>query len=212
MAVEARRACGYRKVGGLYLVAPKTGHGCDRLPILLETCPCCGAGIKQARGWTWVDVSTLVGGIHKDCQDEFPCPLCMATPEMGRAGLLWVGEQYYPTVMSFAREANELGISKRISAVPQGFELGKTWVLLAHPKACVCPSCQGNCFVDEKTCPKCDGKGELGGIFRVFQPTAVEKIITKRQSKDQVEMKRLKLRGITPVVVPDDDPDHARTY
>lgn len=35
MAVEARRGCGYRKAGGLYLVASGMGSPCHRLPIPL---------------------------------------------------------------------------------------------------------------------------------------------------------------------------------
>jgi hypothetical protein len=214
MAVELRRACGYRKVGGLYLVAPGSGQQCDRLPLILGICPCCGAGIKQSRGWTWISVPHLLGGEdkgrHFGCRDESWCPLCMEPEAIGKAGLLWVGEKFYGTVGAFCREADELGISKRISAVPQGFKLSETWILLAHPKAAVCPVCQGDCFeaVEQKTCEQCEGQGEVAGVFRVFRPTAIEKIVTESQAQDQEAMEKLRLRGITPVVVPDDDPDH----
>lgn len=59
MAIEARRGCGYRKVGGIYLVGGGIGVPCDRLPYPLTVCPCCSQGVKQGRGWTWVTVGKL---------------------------------------------------------------------------------------------------------------------------------------------------------
>jgi hypothetical protein len=212
MAVEAKRGCGFRKVSGTYLVGSGTGVPCDRLPIPLTICPCCSQGIKQTRGWTWLDVNLLVGGVHRDCQDSFPCPLCMATSDMGKTGLLWIGEKFYPTVQDFMREAAQLGISRRLSAVPRDFKLGTTWVLLAHPKAVVCPVCGGTgmrVFEGETERKPCGCKdGRIAGVFHVFRPHAVERIVTETESKDAEAMDELKRRGISPVVVPDDDQDH----
>jgi hypothetical protein len=64
MAVEAKRGCGHRKVGGLYLVSGDTFVYCDRLPFKLDVCPCCGGGIKQARGTTWIQPLDLFEGDH----------------------------------------------------------------------------------------------------------------------------------------------------
>ena len=211
MAVEARRGCGFRKVGGLYLMGTGSGFPCDRLPIPLIVCPCCSAGFKQTRGWTWIDVNALVGGIHKNCGDEFPCPLCMATPEMGKAGMLWIGEKFYPSPADFVREADELGISRRIAAIPRNFKIGETWVLLAHPKTLSCPKCGGAGLFQKERCEDCKATGKIAGIFRVFRPHAIEKIITETQSKDAELMEDLRKRGLTPVIVPDDDPDHQGT-
>lgn len=36
MAIEPRRGCGYRKMGGLYLVADALGEVCHRLPFPLQ--------------------------------------------------------------------------------------------------------------------------------------------------------------------------------
>lgn len=60
MAIETRRGCGYRKVGGLYLVGSPDGLDCHRLPLPVERCPTCDHGIKPARGWTWVGRELLL--------------------------------------------------------------------------------------------------------------------------------------------------------
>lgn len=227
MASEPKRGCGYRKVGGLYLCSSGAGMPCDRLPWPLRVCPTCSHGFKQTRGWTWVDVAGLVGGLHQQCQDGFPCPLCMATEQMGKAGLLWIGEQFYKRPSDFLTEADGLGISRRITTIPHGFELGKTWVLLAHAYSGWehCEGCGGSGLMPQLTdrgedggtvpgpCESCKGHGghKLAAIFRVFRPTAIEKIVTVSQATNKDEMAALKKRGITPVVVPDDDKDHQGT-
>lgn len=222
MAAEAKRGCGFRKVGGLYLVGTGLASPCDRLPFELpEVCPCCGAGIKQARGWTWVQGSKLLGGDHElepvvtPCHDpqlghhignraetplcpEDTCAVCRPALLGERCGLLWVGRQHY-TPGAFCKEALDLGVSKRIAQVPKGLEPGKTWCLLAHPDAVP---------------PK--GKLEFGqdapkprpGIFYAFLVQAVEMIVTESQAQKAQEMEKLAKRGIRPVVVPDEDADH----
>lgn len=218
MAVEAKRGCGFRKVGGLYMVGTGLGIPCDRLPIELNVCPCCGQGIKQGRGWQWVNTAQLVGGDHTvpcnhvfnetatgpamvPCQCIKVCILCHNTQAIGKAGLLWIGQQFYPTVDDFEREANTQGISRRIQAVPRGFEIGKSWVLFAHAKAIVKKQ-----------------EGVLGkpdtftteyapGIFRVWRPEKLERIYKESDRNSEDVAADIK-RGITPVFVPDNDPDH----
>lgn len=51
------------------------------------------------------------------------CPL--ATKLFGKAGLLWIGEQYYKPPRDFITEADRLGVSRRIGAIPRQFEIGK---------------------------------------------------------------------------------------
>jgi len=214
MAVEAKRGCGYRKVGGLYLVGVGLGRPCDRLPFQLpEMCPCCGAGIKQARGWTWVNGERLLGGDHYQNAANVPpeppllcpedtCAVCRPGEFLGeQCGLLWVGRQHY-TPGSFVREALDLGVSKRISQVPKGLEVGRTWVLLAHPDA-VPPEGKVEFGQDPDTLPK-----PKPGIFYAFKPQAVEMIVTESEAEDAGKMGKLEKRGIRPVVVPDEDPDH----
>lgn len=221
MAVEAKRGCGYRKVGGKYLVGGGVGVPCDRLPIALSVCPCCHAGIKQSRGWTWIDVAMLVGGLHKDCHDEFPCPLCMATEKMGKAGLLWIGEKFYPTWQDFDREGEAMGFSRRIAAIPREFKVGETWVLLAHPS--VIPGSETDSKAAEEwmlaNVEECKllttdqimakfTKDTLApGVFKVWRPSRIEQIF-KESARGSEEVQEAEKRGITPVFVPDDDKDH----
>lgn len=56
-------------------------------------------------------------------------------------------------------------------------------------------------------CEKCTGSGRLPGIFRVWQPRRIEKIMPE-SSRGSEEVRQLMEQGITPVFVPDDDRDH----
>lgn len=203
MAIELKRGCGYRKIGGIYLVSDGGGVPCDRLPIRLEICPCCSGGIKQSRGWTWIDVGLLVNGLHAECHcalDLF-CPLCFHSERIGKAGLLWIGEKFYKTPGDFEREGDELGFSRRIHAVPRNFTVGKTWVLLAHPKTVrVAEEVEeGGLFKQIEV--------RKPGIFRVWLPKRIEKILPE-SARGSEEVAALAERGVTPVFVPDDDLDH----
>jgi hypothetical protein len=127
-----------------------------------------------------------------------PREACPAADEAAlgeRVGLLWIGEKFYPTVEAFQTEAAWLGISRRITAIPRGFEVGKHWVFFAHPKAAFAPIAD-------------DLMARGAGIFRIFLPSSIEKIVTESQAKDAEAMAALRERGITPVVVPDNDRDH----
>lgn len=191
MAIEAKRGCGFRKVGGLYLIAPEPGRVCGRLPMPLVVCPACGAGIKPSRGWTWIDPAQLFAGagcyFGPSCHS---CPAGLLADDPGPAGLLWVGEQYYPTPAHFQAEAAAQGISRRIAAVPRGFEVGKTRVYLAHRIGMPL-------------------NGEIvPAVFMVIRPLRVELVVTDQEAEDLEAMHRLQARGITPFVVPHDDPDH----
>lgn len=191
MAVEARRGCGYRKVGGLYVVGGKLSGNCCKLPIALNVCPTCAQGVKQTRGWSWIDPQPWLA---KACSLDRPlCPA--ARPDLlgERVGLLWIGRQFYPSPAAFMHEAAMHGVSRRVTAVPRGFKLGLHWVFLAHPEAVT------------------SGEGKAPGIFAIFQPTAFEKIITEIQACDLELMADLNKRGIHAVVVPDDDQDHQGT-
>jgi hypothetical protein len=197
MAVEAKRGCGYRKVGGLYLVSDKSAMmPCCKLPIILKICPCCGQGIKQARGWTWIDPQQWLAKLCEGSKMQSAlCPA--ANPEQfgNKAGLLWIGEAFYKTPADFIQEAQTLGISRRIFSVPRGFEVGKHWVFFAHPNVL-------------NHIPGAEPQEKVAGIFHMFKPTRIEKIITQSMADDEELMEDLLKRKITPVVVPDNDKDH----
>lgn len=177
--VESVRGCGYRKPGGFYLVSDGYSAPCGRLPMPLDRCPTCDHGIKPSRGWTWVNGAALAAAYPCEGGECRRCPL--ASPA-ARVGLLWVGEQFYATPADFTREAAELGISRRIAAVPRGFNLIKTWVWLAHAKAITHPD-----------------RPPTAGVFRCFLPQRVEVLVTGDETDEQIE--ELLARGLTPVLV-----------
>jgi len=191
MAVEPRRGCGFRKVGGKYLVGGKLAAPCCKLPVALDICPTCAGGVKQSRGWQWIDPRPWLKG---ECTERRVLACAAADPEkLGEhVGLLWIGTQFYPTPDHFQHEASTLGVSRRITAVPRKFQVGRDWVFLAHPKTLI------------------DGLRKPG-VFALFRPTHIELIVTQTQSENVEEMEALQKRGITPVIVPDDDPDHRGT-
>lgn len=163
---EQARGCGYRKPAkdgvGIYLVGPAFGIRCGRLPLPLGVCPVCSCGIKPSRSWTWIEPRKLFSGAP-ECQMVScgVCPAGAAMPE-GRHGLLWVGEGFYKTPEDFRREAGRMGISRKLSALPKGFELGTTWVFLAHRHAV-----DGEHIEAPRT----------AGVFSVFKPTHVDLVI-----------------------------------
>jgi hypothetical protein len=231
VAVEARRGCGYRQVGGLYMVSGKLSAPCGRLPIELHVCPTCGGGIKQSRAWTWVRPEALIGDPNAICRftrdtpdycTRHRCPGMDVARLGARCGLLWVGEKFYKYPADFMVEAQMMGVSRRIAAVPRDFKVGETWVLVAHPRAITREP-----RTDEEAAEAIaaallalpDGASldirtdkNFGvvrkGIVTMFMPTAIEKIVTQTQALDGAAMAELERRGITPVIVPDDDPDH----
>lgn len=187
LRIEAERGCGFRKPGGLYLIADGPSAACGKLPIPLDVCPCCGNGIKPTRGWTWVNGTALAASKVCDLapslhNPESSCAGCPLAQPMGRVGLLWIGEKFYATPGDFLKEAGVQGISRRISAVPRDFKVSETWVWLAHRK-CI---------------PGPDGTF-TPGVFRIFKPQRIEYVVKGTETDE--EIKRLVERGITPVKV-----------
>jgi hypothetical protein len=146
-----------------------------------------------------VNPVALFGGPHINCESRehfHLCPVCAGTIE--RAGLVWIGTQFYKTPDAFLQEGAALGFSRRVTTIPRGFKVGETWVLLAHPKAIV--------LADS---PKGDEMpGDVTpGIFFVWKPERIEKILPE-STRGSDDVKALEEKGITPVFVPDNDPDH----
>lgn len=196
MAVEARRGCGYRKVGGLYLVTSGSGRGCGRLPFPLRTCPYCNAGVKISRGLQFLKAEVLLDGIP-ECKSPEKCEGCPLSVfgdasiwgSKGIVGLQSIGEIFYKPE-EFIFEAQKLGISRRIPHFPKRLKIGETWVFLAHRRA----------YPDPET-------GELKpGIFYLFKPERIERVVDENypQEKRESDLKR----GITLVEVPANDKDH----
>jgi hypothetical protein len=193
---EPKRGCGYRHGGadgvGIYLMGEVLNPGvCELLPWALDTCPCCGGGVKFARAWTSITPASLFvpDDEHLACIEEInpptneimeeyrnhnhaACPMC--NPPPGIHGLVWAGHQYY-TATSFAAEALERGVSKRLPSIPRDLEVGRTVVYVAHIKAC------GNFLTGEEMTP---------GVFMAFRPTHVDLVI---DSEDDVPEKAANL-------------------
>lgn len=188
MAVEKQRGCGYRKVGGLYMVCNGAGRSCGRLPFPLKTCPTCGGGIKLTRSVQFMKAKALLAHAPKcktpkDCKG---CPLNELKEET--IGLMTVGERHY-TPSTFTFEASHMGISKRISAIPKQLKIGETWIFLGHKEAAI------------------DGLNKVPGVFHVFRPQRIELIVDSK-IKNKAWVKNYAKKGVTLVEVPVDDPDH----
>lgn len=169
--VEPKRGCGFRKEGGLYLVGGDIMVPCSCLPVRLGVCPVCRHGIKSSRGWTWIQP----GALMEPCK----APSCILHRLPERAGLLWVGEKFYPTPHHFLVEGAQMGISRRIQAIPRDFKILETVVLFAHRLT----------FPDE---PR-------AGIFSAFIPKRIEYVVKKDDTPEKLEA--LEKRGITLVQI-----------
>ena len=203
MAVEKKRGCGYRKVGGLYLCGSGIPTTCDRLPFPIEACPTCAERPRFTRSIEAIAPRHL-WSIHQPtctCPAGADCPACYPP---GTGWLMWVGEDYTPE--SFIREALEMGVSKRIPALPVALNLRKDWVFLAYAK--LIPK-KGKDMLLPFGGEESRRFGYQPGVFYVFKAARLELIVTETQAQDADKMAELKRKNIHAVVVPDDDPDHA---
>lgn len=198
------------------MVSGALAEDCHRLPLPLTVCPTCNHGIKPARGWTWVANELLKPGCSiLDVPADFHAAHCehciVCTPSLirafdeegvdqgeGRCGLIWIGAAHYPTPEDFMEEAATQGVSRRISAVPKGFLLGKTWVLMAHRSAILGPECSDGMVGNAKP---------QAGVVTAFRPRAIELILRESEVTPERIEKEAK-RGVSIVSVPDGDPDH----
>jgi len=201
---EKKRGCGWRKVGGKYLVGGETTMGCGRIPIPLTICPCCSHGFKPARGWTWVDGDRLIRAALEGTNcvaSAQECSLCIINrilretvedrEHIKRAGLIWIGQKFYPTVEDFDKESREQGICRRLNSIPREFVLGETYVFLAHQKAIVEYPQEDDGSIGEPE--------YTNGIFKVWKPTSIE-IVVDGTEPDEIIEGYLE-QGLTPVIV-----------
>jgi hypothetical protein len=152
--------------------------------------------------------------ISMNCRDKFrPCHVC--DPPDDVAYIMGVGEKYY-TPDSFAREAVEQGISKRIHAVPKKLVVGKTIVYLSHPKAIEVKepvalqqamAIVGGDQQNQARLLEAEKTEYRLGIFCSFVPQAVEMLIWDSEATPDY-LEQLGKRGILPVILKDGDKDH----
>lgn len=168
---ENKRGCGYRKAGGTYIVNLEPSElAVEGMPIALHVCPTCHGGIKFCRGFTWINARALLND--------------PTAPE--RAGLIWIGESFYPTPQHFIAEALAQGVSRRLATVPTGLPIGETRIYFAHSKGMK------------------DKSGEfIPAAVTWFVPTGLQYVV--RDDDDAAFLHAKMKRGITPVrVVPED--------
>jgi len=186
-----KRGCGYPQVNGLYLVSAGVPVVCDRLPFTIPVCPTCGETIRFSGGIQKLNALKLFGE-HKDCKDPKslrPCPACQ--PSEDPAALMWVGDKYY-SPESFNKEAIEMGVSKRINALPNFFKVGKTWLFLAHKKAV-------REFSEEKK-----KLVQKPGIIMLCRPNKLLKVMTESAITEE-KVREYEEQGIDIMSVPDND-------
>jgi hypothetical protein len=221
---EQKRGCGYRKIGGLYLVCDGATFECDGLPLPLEACECCGFEPPFSRNLQRIQIKyisqaeikhhdTLIKahlerGIRGyDCTCSAGCPLCDAGNQEAQGtkyGLMFVGQEYTPE--SFIQEAVKMGISKRIPEIPSWLKLGETWVLLAHnktPDESLEQMKQKNGLLEKE--PE-----YTRAIFYAFKPQRVEMPMWKGSLSSE-EILKLEKKGIT-VVLLDITPENVKRH
>ena len=198
VAVEKKRGCGYRKVGGIYLAGDWSPSPCDRLPLAIKACPYCGEHPRFTRSMAGIAPAALWGR-HPNTEECVDPPECQACYPSLREFLMWVGSDY--TVESFRKEAQEMRVSKRIPTIPKDFKVGHSWVYLAKKRLIPTDDADWLPGMEEEK------RGYGPGVFMVWRPARIEKIVTDLTPEE--ELKALVEQGITPVVVPHDDPDHA---
>jgi hypothetical protein len=179
--IESARGCGYKRKG-LYLVSSKVWFSCGKLPIELNTCPCCNQGIKFTRGFTWIGKALIADApCSKLSKLISECTKCSPwyNDDVKRLGLLWVGEKFYPRPADFIKEVNAAGISKRIHQIPKDLVLGETWVMLAHNKAIPVYYDEEGKALAEPTYKR--------GIFAAFIPECVEYVVGGDETDEELE-------------------------
>lgn len=194
--METERGCGWRQIGGIYLVDDGGSVQCDGLPVELKTCPCCEFKVKQSRSMQAVHAGYL-GGLMRghDCHEDFDgCPLCyfscyyhaqklLPVKEQKKLGvptefyLMFVSKEFY-TPESFVAEAVKQGISKRISpnSLPKNFRVGHDWVFLAHKEV----PFRGDLSREECDMGMLQAEPEFKrAIFYAFKPKRLELLLWK---------------------------------
>jgi len=231
---EQKRGCGYRKIGGLYLVSdPGFQLECDGLPLELERCECCGFMPPFSRNLQRIHPAYIIQAenkLHKNlmakqvvnfafeneplesrsksikrCQCPPGCPICHPeNQEIPSFGLMFVGKQSY-TPQSFIKEAILQGVSKRIPEIPSWLILGETWIFLAHTKT---PKVS---LENLKTNGMHLKEPEyMSAIFYGFRAQRIEMPCWKGDLTNE-ELLKLEKKGITPILL-DRTPENLKRH
>lgn len=131
--MEVLRRAGFRRVGGLYLMAKEIYFTCPRLPQPLKKCPHCGEGPNISRNMTSITPKKYFSD-NELFDPSTECPIC--NPPEGKHYIMCVGKHFYPTTASFMIEAQQLGVSKRVPFLGE-IVFNKTVIYLAHERASV---------------------------------------------------------------------------
>ncbi len=207
---ESERGCGYRKIGGLYLVSdPGYQLNCDGLPLPLEPCGCCGFKPPFSRNLQKLQAEYIIQAEQKhhdamkhfsavlDCSCPDVCPICHAEVSTAAGiqfGLMFVGTQNY-TPENFIKEAIQMGVSKRIPEIPSWLKLDETWIFLAHmktPKITLEEMKAGRMLTKEPEL--------IPAIFYGFKPQRCEMPVWKGDLTSE-QLLKLEKQGITPVLL-----------
>ena len=216
MAIEARRGCGYRKAGGIYI----RGDLSNAVPAAFL--PFC-IDYNFARGITWADSERLFA----TCAD----PEAGGYRKFGRLGLLWVGETHYKTPADFVNEAHDMGVSRRVAFLPKDLKAGDP-IAAAHIRAIptrICNHAPINGALVSDCCPACEltpvakaisnglrkltkVKGEtvegVAGVFTLFIARNIEVVLPESVAQDPDIQLKCAANNVDIVTVPDHDKDH----
>lgn len=222
---ESERGCGYRKIGGLYLVSDAgPAWICDGLPLPLLPCDCCDYQPPFSRNLEWITLKYVkdLSAIKHDhkwpcvvktdwCSCPEGCPICHPElQQLEKFGLMYVGQKFY-TPESFLKEAVQMGISKRIPEIPKGLKLGETWIFLAHLKVPFYPKHPDGVYaIDQMLGGLAPGEPiTKKAIFYGFKPQRIEMPIWKGTSTEKIL--KLEKKGITPVLI-DETPENLKKH
>jgi hypothetical protein len=200
---ELERGCGYRKIGGAYLVGTGLAVPCDALPLELVDCSCCGFKVPFSRNIIKIHGGYLAGRLRgHQCRDEFPCPICSG--HIDRFYIMYVSQKLY-TPESFMAEALAQGVSKRIppQSIPKDLALGQDWIMLAMFKYPL-KLRAGESSMDRAERGAKDGEEwrdfrEAKAVFYAFKPERKE-ILLWSDTPNAV-IRRWEKQGFTPVLI-----------
>lgn len=198
---ESRRGCGYRQIGGLYLICdPGFTLVCDGLPLELEPCGCCGFEPPFSRNLQHLNPQYVIqaelehhGKHGGSCSCPVGCPICRADMQP-IFGLMFVSKKFY-TPHSLIQEAKQLGICKKIPMISRWLIMGETWILLAHnavPKVSLEELKSGGIYKKEPE--------KMRAIFYAFKPQRIEMPVWNNEISFE-EIQLLEKKGITPVLL-----------